>query len=457
MAIVERMTVGSILPTKRGEMQLGQARRGLQIRVRGEHRIDVVQQLENERFAIERLEVQGSPVEHEHRHVQEDTWPEASADGQVDPVAPPAALPFAIVQVDRHGRMPALRVPAAAPARAHEQMALSAWHIDRLAVGANDEISAWAGRRGSREVALPVYCELASGSGMPDCCESDAPLPFGSKDYGSKWKQVIGLAVVLGLLTVAAQRRHFTGLPLALHREYAVVQVEDPLSVSDRPARVGSSRLDGLSGAGPSGRRTSSAASAPMTIVEGARTPASPIVASVARTTSCRSVVAQRTAATGVSAARPAATNRAAMSAMFSAPINTTMVPRVAAIAPQLTDCLASDDAWPVTTVTACTSPRNVSGMPAAIGAASDEETPGTISKDTPASANASASSPPRANTNGSPPFSRTTHSPARPRSTSIALMSACGTGAEPRALPTSMRSACAGAMSSNDPPINRS
>src|SRR5579859_5038359 len=205
MAIVERMTVGSILPAKRREMQLGQARRWWQIRVRGEHRIDVVQQLENERFAIERLEIQSSPVEHEHRHVREHAWPEASADGQVDSVAPPAALPFAIVQVDRHGRVPALGVPAAAPGRAHEQMALAARHVDRLAVGTNDEISAWAGGRDGREVALPVCCELASGSGMPDCCESDAPLPFGSKDYGSKWRQVIGLAVVLGLLTVAAQ------------------------------------------------------------------------------------------------------------------------------------------------------------------------------------------------------------------------------------------------------------
>ena len=40
---------------------------------------------------------------------------------------------------------------------------------------------------------------------------------------------------------------------------------------------------------------------------------------------------------------------------------------------------------------------------------------PGTTSKGTPAAASAAASSPPRANTNGSPPLSRTTRAPVRP------------------------------------------
>src|SRR5438093_1449866 len=53
--------------------------------------------------------------------------------------------------------------------------------------------------------------------------------------------------------------------------------------------------------------------------------------------------------------------------------------------------------------------------MPAAVGTAATELTPGTTSNGTPASASASASSPPRPNTNGSPPLSRTTSRPARP------------------------------------------
>ena len=40
------------------------------------------------------------------------------------------------------------------------------------------------------------------------------------------------------------------------------------------------------------------------------------------------------------------------------------------------------------------------------------EVMPGTTSKGTPAAASAAASSPPRANTNGSPPLSRTTVAP---------------------------------------------
>src|SRR5215467_4241498 len=47
--------------------------------------------------------------------------------------------------------------------------------------------------------------------------------------------------------------------------------------------------------------------------------------------------------------------------------------------------------------------------------------TPGTISKAMPASAKASASSPPRPKMNGSPPLSRTTVRPRRARSMSMA------------------------------------
>src|SRR5918997_1058761 len=82
---------------------------------------------------------------------------------------------------------------------------------------------------------------------------------------------------------------------------------------------------------------------------------------------------------------------------------------------------------------------------------------PGTTSKGTPAPASAAASSPPRANTNGSPPLSRTTSSPRRPRSTSRALIPSWGRRTCPGALPTSMRSADAGARSSSDSCDSRS
>src|SRR5918995_981116 len=81
---------------------------------------------------------------------------------------------------------------------------------------------------------------------------------------------------------------------------------------------------------------------------------------------------------------------------------------------------------------------------------------PGTTSNGTPASCRAAASSPPRANTNGSPPLSRTTVAPVRPLSTSRALISAW-LGPRPGALPTGIRSAVPGARSSSDATDNRS
>ena len=51
---------------------------------------------------------------------------------------------------------------------------------------------------------------------------------------------------------------------------------------------------------------------------------------------------------------------------------------------------------------------------------------PGTMRNGTPAATSASASSPPRPNTNGSPPLRRTTRLPLRPSLTSVALISSC-------------------------------
>ena len=70
---------------------------------------------------------------------------------------------------------------------------------------------------------------------------------------------------------------------------------------------------------------------------------------------------------------------------------------------------------WPVITANDDASARCVTGMPAYAGAAIADVTPGSTSNGTPAATSASASSPPRPKTNGSPPFSRTTRLPSRP------------------------------------------
>ena len=96
-----------------------------------------------------------------------------------------------------------------------------------------------------------------------------------------------------------------------------------------------------------------------------------------------------------------------------------------------------SGSSWPVTKATAEAASRCVTGMPAYAGAATPAVTPGTTSNGTPAAASASASSPPRPNTNGSPPLRRTTLLPARPSSTSSSLVSSWVSAAAPGSLPT--------------------
>ena len=70
---------------------------------------------------------------------------------------------------------------------------------------------------------------------------------------------------------------------------------------------------------------------------------------------------------------------------------------------------------------------------------------PGTTSNAIPASTSASASSPPRPKTNGSPPFSRTTVSCSRPSSTSRALIASCVIACSPGRLPAYTRCVRAG------------
>ena len=66
-----------------------------------------------------------------------------------------------------------------------------------------------------------------------------------------------------------------------------------------------------------------------------------------------------------------------------------------------------------------------------------------------PAAASAALSSPPRPNTNGSPPLSRSTRRPARASSTSRRLMSACVAEGLPPRLPANSSRACRPASAS--------
>ena len=100
---------------------------------------------------------------------------------------------------------------------------------------------------------------------------------------------------------------------------------------------------------------------------------------------------------------------------------------------------------------------RCVTGMPAYAAAAMADVTPGTTSNGTDAAASASASSPPRPNTNGSPPLSRTTRFPAAPCSTSAALISSCDIRCPPRRLPALISSASGRVCSSSRSLMSRS
>jgi hypothetical protein len=106
-----------------------------------------------------------------------------------------------------------------------------------------------------------------------------------------------------------------------------------------------------------------------------------------------------------------------------STPIRNTAVGTRAATTQSTGPSVASSASCAVNTANAVEAPRCVTGMPATPGTPIDEVTPGTTSNGTPASASASISSPPRPNTNGSPPLRRTTVRPARACATSWAWM----------------------------------
>ena len=95
------------------------------------------------------------------------------------------------------------------------------------------------------------------------------------------------------------------------------------------------------------------------------------------------------------------------------------------------------DLAWPVTNTTPCACSRWVSGTPNEVMAAKPAVMPLTTVTVTPAARRFSTSSPPRPNTNGSPPLRRTTVSPSRTAMMVSFSMKACGVDLQPPRFPT--------------------
>ena len=156
----------------------------------------------------------------------------------------------------------------------------------------------------------------------------------------------------------------------------------------------------------------SSAAASPTTMTAGASAPASrafrAISASVPRTHRGFLAFPPETTAAGVPASIPASMSRAESAPSLPRPMRNTSVPcSLASVS--MSSGSSSEAVCAVTTWKLRARPRCVTGMPASSGMAMAELTPGTSSQYMPASLSAANSSPPRPNTKGSPPLSRTT------------------------------------------------
>ncbi len=220
-------------------------------------------------------------------------------------------------------------------------------------------------------------------------------------------------------------------------------------------ARVTSTRFPKSGFHRSQSQRLRSSTTPPTITSAGARTPSararSTMSASVPVTTRCPGQEARSTTATGVAGSRPPATRCSTTWGRVRMPMYTTRVPLARARAPQSSSGPAppSRRRWPVTKVTDGAWSRWVRGNPAYTAAAEAEVTPGTTSKGMPSRARASASSPSRPNTAGSPPLSRTTSFPARARSIRAWLISAWVCWWTWPILPMGTRSASGGAQSS--------
>jgi hypothetical protein len=171
----------------------------------------------------------------------------------------------------------------------------------------------------------------------------------------------------------------------------------------------------------------------------------------------CVGRVADSTTAAGVVRRFPAAISAAAASPRRSTPIIKTTVSARASAFQSSRDPALPGASCAVATATDAAQSRCVTGMPAAAGPAKADVTPGTISNGILALESASASSPPRPNTNGSPPLRRTTLRPARARRRSSVLISPCVIAWRRALLPAKIRSAPSGANASSSGETSRS
>ena len=163
---------------------------------------------------------------------------------------------------------------------------------------------------------------------------------------------------------------------------------------------------------------------------------AAAIVARVARTLRCDGSPASAMVAAGVAGSIPWSISSADTAGSVATPIMITSVVLARASADQSRVLPGwSGGRCAETMVTPWVRLRWVSGMPASAGAAIAELTPGMTVTGTPASAQASSSSPPRPKMKLSPPFSRTTRRPASPCSTSSSLIRSCGVNSPARDL----------------------
>ena len=79
--------------------------------------------------------------EEQQHHVRQRARSETAAEREMHFVADAPAGPFVVVEIERHGRVTALGMPAAATAGADEQLTRPAEDVDRLAVGAPDDVA----------------------------------------------------------------------------------------------------------------------------------------------------------------------------------------------------------------------------------------------------------------------------------------------------------------------------
>lgn len=135
------MRLLSLVPSEGGKDVVNEAWRWGKVGTGGKHGLNVVVEIADEAFAVERVEPESTAVEEEHADVVERARTETATNGEVDAVAELAALPFVMVEFCRDSGEIALSVPTAATGSADEEVSLFTNDIDGLAIGADNEVT----------------------------------------------------------------------------------------------------------------------------------------------------------------------------------------------------------------------------------------------------------------------------------------------------------------------------